>query len=60
MLFFDERLRTYRVNYCYRDYYCSAFAFCFSRRALEYTNTNSNGNPVIVMFFPRLTRVDFS
>jgi hypothetical protein len=51
MLFSDERLRTHRVNYCYCDNHCSSFAFCASRRALEYTNSNANGNPVIVMIF---------
>jgi hypothetical protein len=51
MLFSDERLRTHRVNYCYRDYYCSSFAFCASRRALEFTDFNADGNPIIVMIF---------
>jgi hypothetical protein len=50
MLFSDERLRTYRCNYCYSRYRCSFIAFRFSRWALAcYTESNRDTNIVVFL-----------
>ncbi len=55
MLFSDERLRTHRFNYYYRDY-CNCFTHYYaSRRALGWdTGAKSNTNTAIVTVNSRL------
>jgi hypothetical protein len=49
MLFSDERLRTYRCNYCYSRYRCSFTTVRASCWALACNNAESNTDTIIVV-----------
>jgi hypothetical protein len=49
MLFSDERLRTYRCNYCYSRYRCSFTTFRASCWTLVCNNAESNTDTIIIV-----------